>query len=568
MRVLRVRETPPAYQFAVPMIDSGYKSGSSPVLSPDGRTLYFQAASATSKFTGGGETANFAEVFRRRLDEPSATLIEGTEGVTGFTVSPDGRNLILKFPGAILKKVGVEGGSAQQLTDRAVGGGLAPAVAPDGTVIVGFGSAPIRRLLTDGRFEDVTQLDKEQGEKAHQSPVFLSDGKRFLFVAVSWDATNGTIRRVLCAATLGSKTVTRIGEVPTNVQFNLGHVFYVRDGTLMAQPFSESQLKFTGDAVAVASGVAFSSRTGQVSFSVASNGTIAYQPFASSNRLTWVDGSGKQLGNIGSIAAINRGLALLPHADRVIVPVRDHRAGNSSLWIQDLTRATATRVTFSAAEETFPVTTPDGTRVFFGSDFEGFGLHIYEAPLDGSAQPSLVVSAPGNQTPNDVSADGKWLLFQTNQNQAATKQDLWVLPLEGERKPRPFLATPNTEFLGSFSPDSKWVTYLSNAAGSIQVYVRPFPGPGPARLVSTKEGSSPRFSRDGHRIYFADVNKLMAANFHPDGTVDEPVVAFELDERIQAFQQMPTADRFVMVLQNDAEASPPVRIITGWRPPA
>src|SRR5438270_228152 len=311
MRALRVRETPPVYQFAIPMIDSGYKFGSSPALSPDCRTLYFKA----SKFAGGGETATVEEVFRRRLDEPSATPIEGTERVTVFTVSPDGRNLIVQFPGAILKRVSVEGGAAQQLTDRAVGGGFAPAVAPDGTVIVGSGSAPIRRILADGRFEDVTQLDKEQGETAHESPVFLSDGKRFLFVAVSWDATHGAIRRVLCAAALGSKTVTRIGEVPTNVQFALGNVFYVREGTLMAQPFSESQLKFTGDAAAVASGVDFSSRTGQVSFSVAGNGTIAYQPFSSSNRLTWVDGSGKMFGTIGSITTINSGLLFLSKAD-------------------------------------------------------------------------------------------------------------------------------------------------------------------------------------------------------------------------------------------------------------
>ena len=462
----------------------------------------------------------------------------------------------------------MDGGPVQQLTDRAVGGGLTPAVAPDGTVIIGFGGFPIRRILPDGSLEDMTHLDKSHGESGHDSPVFLPDGKRYLFCAVSWDATRGTIRRVLCAATLGSKAATRIGEVPTRVEYARGHVFFVRDGTLMAQPFDESHLKFTGEAFSVANGVAFNSRSGTAAFSVARDGTIAYQPASSANRLTWVDASGKKLGNIGSIATINRGLALLPQADRAIVSASDHHLGTTSLWIQDLTRDTATRVTFSAALEIAPVTTPDGNRVFFASDYEGFGLHVYQAPLDGSTPLALVVSGPNSQVPDDISADGRLLLYQTNQNQSAAKQDLWVVPLEGERKPRPFLATPASETLGSFSPDSKWVTYISDATGRIQVYVRPFPGPGAARPVSAKGGNSPRFSRDGRRIYFTDGDKLMAANFHPDGTVDEPALAFELDERIQTFRQMPSADRFLMVLQNDTDASPPVRIITGWRPPA
>ena len=560
MRAFHLRQAPPVYRFTIPMIDSAYKFGGAPVLSSDGRMLYFRAVNAGGKI----------QIFRRRLDELNANAIEGTENGFNFTVSPDGRNLILLMSGAVIKRISVDGGPAQLLTDIAVGGGSS-AVGRDGTVFLGFGGFPIRRILPDGRLEEITQLDKARGETSHEFPVFLPDSDRYLFVAVSRDAARGTIRRVLCAATLGSKAATRIAEVSTGVQYALGHIFLVREGTLMAQPFDESRLKVTGDAFAVTDGVAFNSRTGTASFSVARDGTIAYLPALAAARLAWVDASGKKLGNVGSIAtvAVGRGsLALFPEADRVIVSAADNRTGTTSLWVQGLTRDTATRVTFSAASETAPVLTPDGNQVFFAGDPAGSSFQIYEAPVDGSTPPALALSAANAQIPNDISADGRWLLYQSNQNQAATKQDLWVLPLTGERQPHPFLATPAVETTGTFSPDGKWVAYLSDATGTSQVYVRPFPGPGAARPVSTKGGTSPRFSRDGRKIYFADSGKLMAAEFRVDGSVSDPILVFELDERIQAFRQMPQNDRFLMVLQNDTAASPPVRIITGWRPPA
>jgi Tol biopolymer transport system component len=551
-----LRQAPPAYRFAIPMIDNGYKFGASPQLSLDGRTLFFRALNDAGK----------SQVFRRRLDELNVHAIEGTDGAFAYTVSPDGRNLILQHSGAIIKRVSVDGGPAQLLTDAAVGGGSVAANA-EGTVLIGFGLFPIRRILPDGRLEEVTHLDKARGEVSHEFPRFLPDGKRFLFIAVTRDPARGTVHRLLCAASLDSKEVTRIVEVPTEVACAVRHLFFVREGTLMAQPFDESRLKVAGDAFAVADGVAFSSRFGTASFSVATDGTIVYSSPSGSNRVTWVDASGKKLGNAGSLAPIVRGSwAIFPGGDRVIVSVMNQKEGTPALWVQGVTRDTATRVTFSVAAEVSPLITPDGTQVLFGADPAG-GTHIYASPVDGSTPPALVVSAANNQLPSDISPDGRWLFYQSNQNQAATKQDLWVLSLTGESKPRPFVATPAIETSGAFSPDGKWVAYVSDASGTPQIYVRPFPGPGAARPVSTKGGTSPRFSRDGHLIYFADAQKFMSAEFHPDGTVAEPAVKFELDQRIQSFREMPAGDRFLMVLQNDTEASPPLQVITGWRPP-
>jgi hypothetical protein len=546
----------PHYRFDIPMIGADYKNGGGAQLTDDGRQLFFSAVGADGS----------RQVFRRALQEPKAEPVANTEDCTGFTVSPDGRNVIAYFPGAVIKRIPVGGGPPQLLTNSAVGQGPAVAFGADGVMLVGVGAAPIRRLMPDGKLEPVVTLDTVAGESTHDNPVFLPDGQHFLFVAVHRDPERGTLKRMLKAAKLGSKESATIGEVPSRVDYAMGHLFYVREGTLMAQPFDARKLKMTGDAVVVADNVGFNARLGAAGFAVSNSGTIAFHESSLGVRATWVDATGQKQGTVGPALAVGRGFTMLPGGDRIVLPVFDRKAGFSSLWVYGLTRETTTRVTYSPANEGNPVATPDGSRLFYACDITQ-GVHIWETPIDGSTPPKLVVSDTNNQLPTSVSPDGRYLLYMTNRNQAAAKQDLWLLPLTGERKPYPYLATPAGEGAGSFSPDGKWIAYQSDATGKLQIYVRPFPGPGTSRTVSTKGGLAPRFSRDGRRILFFDSGKLWAADFQPaDGSFGEPRPLFELPDRILGFQDF--GNRFLMLLQNDQDSSPPVHIITGWQPPA
>jgi eukaryotic-like serine/threonine-protein kinase len=553
-RRLRLGETRPMYRFTVPMVDNGYKLGSQIRISPDGRTLYFRATTDGRRF----------QIFRRRLDDLTAVPIEGTQDAGTYLPTADGRSLVLTFPGAVTRKVSVNGGPLETVAEGVPG---VSAISGDGTILIGGDDRPVRRLLANHTVEDITALDTAHGENGHAFPLFLPDGKSFLFVSVSRNAELGTIQHVLCGARLGSKQVTRIGDISSRVEYAMGHIFFVRSGTLMAQPFDASEFKITGDAVPVADSVSFGMRSGNASFSVAEGGTIVYQPVSPSQRLVVVDGTGRILSTIDNGSAnFGSRFALLPDASRAVVAVADVRAGSTSLWVYGLTRQTATRLTFSHAIETTPVVTPDGTRVFFSSDAQS-PLDIFEAPLDGSEPPKLRVGAPNVQFASDVSPDGKLLLYWSNQTQVTTKQDLWVLPLVGDAKPRPFLATPAIERDGAFSPDGRWIAYTSDVTGSLQIYVKPFPGPGAARPISSKGGYTAHFSRDGKRLYWLDNAKLMVADFHPDGSSGDPAVAFELRDQISAFQPMPSGDRFMMMLESEFEASPAARVIVGWQPP-
>jgi hypothetical protein len=555
-RASRPQQLPLQYRFDIPTIDAAYKAGASPQLTADGRVLFFRATT----------TEGVVQVYRRPLTDTKATPIEGTLDCSGYIAAPDGRSVLAYFPGAIIKRIPVDGGPAQLVTNSATGQGPAIAFGANGALLVGVGTSPIRRILPDGKLEDVVTLDTAAGESTHESPFFLPDGEHFLFVAVHRDSEHGTLKRVLKAAKLGSKESVTIGEVPTRVECAMGHLFYVREGTLVAQPFDVAMLKISGDPIAVVDNVGFNARSGVAGFSVSESGTIAYHGFVTGIHATWLDASGHKLGVVGpNLPLFRGGFAVLPGDDRVVLPVFDLKAGYPSLWIYGLKRETATRVTYSAASETTPVATPDGSRLFYASDITQ-GVHIWETPIDGSTPPRLVVSETNNQLPTDVSPDGRYLIFMSNPHQAVSKQDLWLLPLQESGKPHPYLATPASETLGSFSHDGKWLAYQSDATGKFQIYVRPFPGPGIARIVSTKGGASARFSHDGRRILFADNGKLWAADFQTDGSIGEPRMLFDVGDRILAYHDF--GDRYLMLLLNDADASPPMHIMTGWRPPA
>lgn len=569
-RAFHLFQTPPAeYRLTIPTTESDYRFVNSPTISPDGRTIYFSAVNAENK----------RALFRRGLNDFRAVPIETPGPGFQFVITPDSRSLIIGLAGGIYKRVSVDGGAAVTAGVAEVGG--APAIGADGTILVGSTNAdmPIRRLLPNGA-EPVLSLDKANDEVGQAWPSFLPPRKRyglfrepqpFLYLSIFRDPARAAIRFTLCAAALGSKDVKRIGEVPSRVQYAVGHLFFVREGTLMAQPFDADRLELAGEAVPVVSEVFFDSRSGAAGFSVSDGGTIVCQRATTAMVLAWVDAAGKKIATLSNSFALGGSIfgttRLGVAKDRVVLSITDRRAGLESLWAQGLDRQTSTRVTFSPADESNPALSPDGSRVFFASDAES-APHIYEAPIDGSAPPKLVVAAPNLQAPNDVSPDGRFLLYTSNQSQTTNKQDLWIVPLTGDRKPVPFLATPATEHDAVFSPDGKWIAYSTDATETSQIYLRPFPGPGAARPVSIDGGTLPRFSPDGKRIYFRRVGslgKLMAADFH-DGAVSEPKVLFEVADSIAAYE--PVGDRFLMVLFSAMDASPPARVIVNWRPPA
>ena len=102
-----------------------------------------------------------------------------------------------------------------------------------------------------------------------------------------------------------------------------------------------------------------------------------------------------------------------------------------------------------------------------------------------------------------------------------------MLPTEGG--PEAFLTGPANERSARFSPDGSVVAYVSDESGEFQVYVAPFPGPGPRIPVSIDGGLSPIWSSDGQELYFRQGSKVMAAKIAlaPEIEVSPPEQLFD-----------------------------------------
>jgi dipeptidyl aminopeptidase/acylaminoacyl peptidase len=116
---------------------------------------------------------------------------------------------------------------------------------------------------------------------------------------------------------------------------------------------------------------------------------------------------------------------------------------------------------------------------------------------------------PAFQLTEDVSPDGKTFLF--TQRTPRGNFDIWTMPVNPRGKAAPLVDTPFDEWSPRFSPDGRYVAFASDETGRYEIYVAAFPFTGGKTRVSAAGGWLPRWSRDGHELfYLAGDLRLMA----------------------------------------------------------
>ena len=280
--------------------------------SPDGRKLAFT--------TSGRQPG----VWIRDLDALETRHLAGTENAAALFWSPDSRFLAFGGGGQ-LKKIEVSGGPPQTLCEA--GGVGMGSWSRDGVIIFGdSGQGPLRRVSASGGVPtDITAVNRQRGEAFHSSPIFLPDGRHFLYLLGGSPEVNGIYVGSLDAKPEEQKRerllATRLSAVYTPSQDPAGgRLFFMRDTTLMAQPFDARRLQLTGEPVAVAEQLGTSGYHGF--FSVSPSGALAYRTGtqAAGFQLTWFDRQGKTQGTFGELRP-DQGIAL--SADGTRAAVRD-----------------------------------------------------------------------------------------------------------------------------------------------------------------------------------------------------------------------------------------------------
>jgi len=124
---------------------------------------------------------------------------------------------------------------------------------------------------------------------------------------------------------------------------------------------------------------------------------------------------------------------------------------------------------------------------------------------------------------------------------------------------------------GQISPDGRWLAYHSNESGRMEVYVQPFPGPGPKWSLSREGGQFARWRNDGKEIFFvAGDRMLMAAEVTAAATfsAEEPSPLFPIRPRTRTLDSPfdVTADgrRFVVSTASGEEVPSAITLVQNW----
>jgi eukaryotic-like serine/threonine-protein kinase len=466
-------------------------------VSPDGRQLAF----VTSEGSAGGDSLwvhSFASGTDRALSD--------TEGAALPFWSPDGKSLGF-FAQGKLKRIDIAGGPPMTLTEAVeVRGG---SWSRNGVILFAPNASGglFRISASGGAATQVAAPDRSRQESGYRWPLFLPDGRHFLFVVVGGNADVSGVY----AGSLDSRDVRRIlPEISITAYAPPGYLLFRRQRALMAQAFDADRLELAGEPVPLVESVrADLTVTGLAMFTASLNGVLVYRGGETdTTQLVWYDRGGRRLSTMGSPGGYSEP-ALSPDPKRVAVSRRSGETGTIDVLIFDLSRDTTSRLTLVPSDNWSPVWSPDGRRIAFASWRAG-NAELYEKAATGAGQETLLLrEGEFTPTPDDWSPDGRILLYE--QPAAKTGSDLWALPLFGDRKPMPYLRGEANESKARFSPDGRWVAYVSDEDGRREVFLQSFPVPGGKLQISNAGGDQPMWRRDGKELFYLSADrKLMS----------------------------------------------------------
>lgn len=474
---------------------SGRPTRKEMAVSADGRVLVYSAVRANP---GPGDRPR---LYLRRIDELEAKPIMGTEGGLCPIISPNG-DWVGFWADGKLRKVPSKGGIPTALCDVPLPFGFCWA-AGDQIVFARERDSGLMRISAEGgQPETLTTPDRSKEEYAHILPHVLPGGDRVLFTIKRhpWD-----LQPRLAVLDLNSGQWRAFLDNGADGRYvATGHLAFLRQGTLMVVPFDPDRLKLTGQPVPVVGDVlqtlnttASYYDTAQGQFDISTSGSLIYATGGivpdSENTLEWVDQRG-QVEPIVSFKAPFFSARLSPDGRRIAYSLMGME---SHIWIRDLARGTAARLTTEGVAE-FPQWTPDGERLIF--DWLEAGVpNIYWRAADGSSPMERLTESPRFQFPGSVSPDGETLAFMERQDE--NNYDIYFLDLR-DRRVTPFLNSRFFEAYLTFSPNGRWVAYVTTESGRREVYVQAISGPKGKWQISPEGGTRPLWAPNGRQLFY------------------------------------------------------------------
>ncbi len=549
-------------------------------LSPDGRNLGYIARGSDGR----------SRMWIRALDSVTPRVLPGTEDAGGLIWSPDSRYIAFSADGK-LKKIDTLGGPPVDIltlptaSDGAERTGIIPGIrggswSKQGTIIFGSANVLYQVPAEGGPASQLTSLDQKYQEQFHGRPLFLPDGRRFLYLRSSDNEENSGIYVGSLDAKLSEQSHQRllggqigVGLAPSG-DSGWDYLLFLRHQVLMAQKFDLARQKLNGEAVPVVENIGDNGIAAGY-FSVSDNGILAFRANEGrDSQLTFFDREGKAVKTIGEPGEYNT-LALSPDGTSVAVERIDSQTRNSDLWLY-MSQGGSMRLTFDPSRQVSPVWSADGSHIVFASDRRG--QHgIYMKATSGAGAEELLLQSPATMTPSTWTSDSRFLLGYDTLG----KGNLWLLPLEpGKRNSARLFSSQSNEVGARLSPDNRWIAYRSNESGQFEIYVRQFDpsatgapaANGSEWMVSKGGGDGVRWRRDGNELFFLTPDgTLMSAEVVRTGfgssariEIKAPQKLFRPPSYSRFWDVTPDGKQFLFPVPAGGTATEPFMIVLHW----
>lgn len=491
----------------------------------------------------------------RNLATGDTKKLAGTEGAIFPFWSPDSRRIGF-FGGGKLKTIAASGGSIQTICDAKQGRG--GSWGKSGWIVFTPDLfSPIHKVGENGGSSVPVTHFGSSG--SHRHPMFLPDGKRFLFAARIANVD------VLCAGSIDGNLQKRVVENASNAAYARGRLFFVRDGNLVSQPFDPAKLEVSGALTPVADHVEYFKVRSIGNFSVTETKMVYVGAASESSKIVAHDRNGRS-SEIPASPAAYRILDVSPDDHTLAVAINE-QFEQGDVWLLQLEGGTKSRLTFTDGGALSGVFSRDGTRFAMSSGFYGQAIAVSVRSLISNEVQKLIETR-GACIVTGWSPDGRYLVVVTQDGKTGfdvSKIDIAAKTIT------PVVQGAADEILPALSPNGKWLAYVSMEPGAPEVYLTTFPA-GEGKWQATQGGgTAPRWSRDGKQLFYVKDDRLMAVDFHEGAmpqfgspsTLPVNIVSDRIFVDSYAAYVVTSDGRFITT-QPVGRTQPTIHLVTNW----
>jgi Tol biopolymer transport system component len=522
----------------------------------------------TAAIVGYSETTRRNVIWIYEVGKEGWRSLAETEGADYPFWSPDGKSIGF-FADGKMKKLELSSGQVRMICDAPAGRG--GTWNKDDLIVFSPYSRQAglyRVTAAGGTPQMITQPDPSRRETSHRWPMFLPDGKHFLFMAATFSGFKDV--DAVFVGSLDSKQTKFIVAADANPAYaEPGFLIYYRDKKLLAQPFDAQSLTLKREPVDLLSEIQYVRQVKKVAFAVSNDGLLLVQEggpgVVGYSQPKWFDRSGKGLGALDK-PGVYGNVAIAPNDVTVAADRIDFPSLNMDIWAYPAWReSTSRRLTFDPGYDGAAVWSPDGSEILFSSNRQ-VTMDLYIKKADGGQEERNIFHDPYNKLANDWSRDGKYILYRhADELQYATLPGLTS---------NAYLKGSGILRNGQFSPDGKWVAYNSNETGKWEIYVTSFPEPHGKWQISTTGGEQPRWRGDGKELfYLSSDGRMMGVPVSTGASFSSgtPVALFQANPAVPVsylniFDYAVTRDgqRFLINTVMKPEQRIPMAVVLNW----